>query len=57
MNCFIPEFLAKRARDLREQFGAKSRGVPLRETPGSVLQWSTTTPGAERFVAHKPRSS
>jgi hypothetical protein len=57
MNCFIPEFLAKRARDLREQFGAKSRGVPLRETPGSVLQWSTTTKGAERFVSHKPRSN
>ena len=50
MNPFVPEFLAKRARDLREQFGAKSRGVQLREAPDSVLQWSTTTEGAEKRI-------
>lgn len=53
MTIFIPEFLGQKARDLREQYGQRSRGVPLHETPGSVLQWSTTTPGAERYVARK----
>jgi hypothetical protein len=53
VNIFLPEFLCQKARDLRGTFGGKSRGVPLRESPGSVLQWSSTTPGAERHVAKR----
>lgn len=56
MRIFIPEFLAARARELREQFGARSRGVQLRERPDSVLQYSTTTTGAENFAGQN-RSS
>jgi hypothetical protein len=55
VNIFIPEFLARRARDLRDTFGSRSRGVPLRETPESVLQWSTTTPGAERHIPQRSK--
>ena len=57
MNPFIPEFLAKKARDKREQFGALSRGVPLVEAPGAVLQWSTTTPGSEKTFAVRKRAA
>jgi hypothetical protein len=53
VNPFVPEFLCQKARDKYEQFGRASRGVPLIETPGSVLQWSSTTPGAEKYVARK----
>ena len=53
MNPFVPEFLCQKARDKYEQFGRMSRGVSLRETPDSVLQWSTTTPGAEKYVARR----
>lgn len=57
MNPFIPEFLAAKARELRDTFGARSRGVPLRETPGSVLQYSSTTPGAEKHVSRPKQRS
>lgn len=50
MNPFVPEFLCAKARELREKFGGKSRGVQLREAPDSVLQWSTTTEGAEKRI-------
>jgi hypothetical protein len=53
VNFFVPEFLCAKARELRETFGTRSRGVPLRETPDSVLQFSSTTPGAERHVTRK----
>lgn len=57
MNPFIPEFLAQRSRDLRDQFGARSRGVQLRECPDSVLQYSTTTLGAERHIPQRKNRS
>jgi hypothetical protein len=54
VNPFVPEFLCQKARDKREQFGPQSRGVPLTEAPGSVLQWSSTTPGSEKnFTVRK----
>jgi hypothetical protein len=53
VNPFVPEFLCQKARDKYEQFGRMSRGVSLRETPDSILQWSTTTPGAEKYVARR----
>lgn len=49
MTVFLPPRLTKRARDQwlsaqSQRKGNRAFGVPLRERPGSVLQWSSTTP-------------
>jgi len=52
---FLAESLAAKARKLRKQYGHESAGVHLSEAPGSTLQWSTTTPGAQNHGNHVSR--